>query len=344
MRIAELIAPGRFRLVEAPAPEPAPGEVQVRVSVVGVCGSDLHSFCEGRVGDAPCCYPMVLGHEPAGMVVKAGAGVRGWQAGDRVALEPAIYCYHCEFCRSGHHNVCANLRFLSQPGDPGFFRDLVNLPAANLLALPPDIGLREATMFEPLAVVLHALRLAQLQRGETAAVFGAGPMGLLTVAALKLSGAGRIWAIEPVAHRRQMALAAGADAALDPAGGDAARQILADTANRGADVAIDCATKDGSIADSLRVTRSAGRVAVVGIPSELRTELDFHVMRRKELTLLHVRRSNGESRQALDLLREHAGLFAPMITHARPLEEIEAAFAMLAAYAHGVGKLVMQLN
>ena len=93
---------------------------------------------KARVGDTPCEYPMVLGHEPAGTVVKTGAGVTGWQPGDRAALEPALYCYHCEFCRSGHHNVCANIRFLSNPGHPGFFREFVNLPVANLLAIPPD--------------------------------------------------------------------------------------------------------------------------------------------------------------------------------------------------------------
>jgi len=134
MLIAELTAPRAFRLAQQTIEEPGPGEVQVRVRAVGICGSDLHSYAEGAVGDSPCVYPMVLGHEPSGTVVRTGTGVTGWAAGDRAALEPAIYCYHCEFCRSGRHNVCANIRFLSTPGHPGFFREIVNLPAANLLA------------------------------------------------------------------------------------------------------------------------------------------------------------------------------------------------------------------
>lgn len=217
MRVAELIARRRFRIAELPLPDPAPGEVQVRVGAVGICGSDLHAYVEGGVGDTACLYPMVLGHEPAGTVVRSGAGVTGWAPGDRAACEPAIYCYHCEYCRSGRHNVCARIRFMSMPGEPGFFREYVNIPAANLLPIPAQISLPLATVAEPLAVALHSMKFAAIRLGETAAVFGAGPIGLLTVACLRLAGAGRIWSVDPVAHRREMARQAGADAAIDPA-------------------------------------------------------------------------------------------------------------------------------
>jgi len=122
MRVAELYQPHQFRLVERPASDPAPGEVQVRVEACGICGSDLHYFAEGGICGTPNVYPMVLGHEPTGSVVKAGPGVSGWVPGDRVALEPAVYCYHCEQCLSGHHNLCAHLHFLSAPPIPVFTR------------------------------------------------------------------------------------------------------------------------------------------------------------------------------------------------------------------------------
>lgn len=342
MKVAELVAPGKFQLVDQPVREPAPGEVQVRVHSVGVCGSDLHNFLEGSVGDTPSSYPMVLGHEPAGTVARIGAGLTGWQPGDRVAIEPAVYCYHCEFCRAGRHNVCAHIRFMSMPGDPGFFREYVTVPAANLLPLPESLGLREATLFEPLAVVLHSMEFARPQPGETAAVFGAGPIGLLTVAVLKILGAGRVWAVEPVEHRRALATAAGADATLDPSAAEPALTILRETGNRGVDVAIDCAARGESMNQCLRATRNAGRVVVTGIPSEIRVPLEFHVMRRKELAVFNVRRSNHESHQALELLREQPHRFAHMITHVRSLGGVEAGFQMLAAYANGVGKLVIE--
>src|SRR5579884_4195490 len=184
MLVAELIAPRSFRLVSRELPDPGPGEIQVRVAAVGICGSDLHAYGEGAIGDTPCRYPMVLGHEPAGTVIATGAGVTGWAPGDRAALEPAVYCYHCEFCRAGRHNICANIRFLSNPGIPGFFREFVNLPAANLLAIPPDLSLEMATIVEPLAVALHSLEFAALSPSDTVAIFGAAPIGLLTIASV----------------------------------------------------------------------------------------------------------------------------------------------------------------
>src|SRR5690242_6946817 len=161
MVVAELVGKRQFRLVEQPADPPGPGEVQVRVGAVGICGSDVHSYAEGAIGDTPCVYPMVLGHEPAGTVVQTGEGVTGWSPGDRAALEPAIYCYHCEFCRAGRHNICANIRFLSTPGVPGFFRERVNLPAGNLVAIPQSLSLEMATLVEPLAIALHSLKFVE---------------------------------------------------------------------------------------------------------------------------------------------------------------------------------------
>src|SRR5437868_9344126 len=216
MRVAELTDYRTFHLREDYPYDPIPGEVQVRVEAVGICGSDLHSYSEGGVGGTPCEYPMVLGHEPAGVIVKTGSAVSGWQPGDRVFCEPAIYCYHCEFCRTGHHNVCANIRFMSMPGDPGFFRDFANLPATNLLGVPAGLGLPYSTLIEPLAVALHSMKFISIQPGETAAVFGAGPIGFLTAACLKLAGAGSVWSVDPVACRRELIRVAGADAVIDP--------------------------------------------------------------------------------------------------------------------------------
>ena len=341
MLVAELISPRQFHLTEQSIEDPGPGEVQVRVDAVGICGSDLHSYAEGAVGDTACHYPMVLGHEPAGTVLKTGSGVTGWQPGDRAALEPAIYCYHCEYCRSGHYNVCANIRFLSTPGHPGFFREFVNLPVKNLLAIPPELSLELATLVEPLAVAMHSMRFAAIQPGETVAVFGAGPIGLLTIACLKVAGAGRIWAIDPVAHRRELAVHMGADATLDPTQIDDARQILADTAKRGVDCAIDCAAKEGTTNAAIRAARNGGRVVLTGIHSDAMVPFETSPMRRKELAIFNVRRSNDEAHAALELLTARMAWFAPLVTHTRPLRGIADAFTLTEHYADGVGKMVI---
>src|ERR1039457_5900442 len=263
MRAAELIAPLTFRHTDMPIDEPGPGEVRVRVEAVGVCWSDLHAYTEGAVGSTPNVYPMVLGHEPAGRIVKTGAGVTGLAAGDRGALEPALYCYHCEFCLSGHHNVCANIRFLSNPHHPGFFRELVNLPADNFLPIPTGMSFHEASLAEPLAIAVHSLRLASICPGETVAVIGAGPIGLLTIAALRATQAGRIWAVDPLAHRRELARGIGADAVLEP--GEALEEILRATGQRGVDCAIDCAAGEETTSQAAQITRNAGRVVLTGI-------------------------------------------------------------------------------
>lgn len=340
MRAAQLIAPFAFRLAEMPIEDPGPGEIQVRVEAVGICGSDLHAYSEGAVGGTANVYPMVLGHEPAGTIVKIGPDVTGLAAGDRGALEPALYCYHCEFCLGGRHNVCANIRFLSSPQHPGFLRERVNLPASNFVPMPAGMSSDHATLIEPLAVALHSLNVASIQAGETVAIFGAGPIGLLTIAALKAVGAGRIWVVEPVAHRRELAKNVGAHVALEPA--DAVREILGGTGQRGVDCAIDCAAKEHTTNHAVLVTRNAGRVALTGIHSTPLVALDGSGMRRKELTVFNVRRSNHESHAALELLAAHTDWFAPMVTHARDMDGITEAFAIASEYRDGVGKMIVR--
>src|ERR1700739_3308095 len=340
MRAAQLTAPVTFRLAVMPIEDPGPGEVQVRIEAVGVCGSDLHAYSEGAVGSTPNVYPMLLGHEPAGRIVKTGAGLTGFAAGDRGALEPALYCYHCELCLSGHHNVCANIRFLSNPHHPGFFRELVNLPAVNFRPMPTGMSFDEATLAEPLAVALHSIRLASIQSGETVAVIGAGPIGLLTIAALRAAKAARIWAVEPLAHRRELARGIGADAVVEPR--EAVEEILSGTGQRGVDCAIDCAAGEYTTGQAIQVTRNAGRVVLTGIHSSPFVPMDGSAMRRKELTIFNVRRSNHETQEALELLQAHAEWFAPLLTHTREIEQIDDAFAIASQYRDGVGKMIVR--
>jgi L-iditol 2-dehydrogenase len=340
MRAAELIEPRTFRFTEMSIPGPGPGEIQVKVEAVGVCGSDLHAYSEGAVGSTPNVYPMVLGHEPSGTIVEVGSGVTGLAVGDRGALEPALYCYHCEFCLTGHHNVCANIRFLSNPNHPGFFRERVNLPASNFAPIPADMSFQAATLAEPLAIALHSLNLASISADEHVAVIGAGPIGLMTIAALRAANVGRIWAIEPLQHRRELALQLGAHAALEPE--TALQELLRDTGSRGVDCAIDCAAGQHTTDQAVHMTRNAGRVALTGIHSTAFVSLDGSAMRRKELTIFNVRRSNHENGEALDLLRTHPDWFEPVLTHERPLDRIDGAFAIASQYLDGVGKMIVR--
>jgi L-iditol 2-dehydrogenase len=239
------------------------------------------------------------------------------------------------------HNVCDNIRFLSTPGEAGFFREFVNLPVANLLGIPARLSLAEAALAEPLSIGLHSMKFASIGIGETVAVFGAGPIGLVTIACLRVAGAGRIWAVEPVAHRREMALKMGAAVALDPNACDVASEIVKETGGRGVDCALDCAAKENTINDAIRAARNAGRVVLTGIHAGSFVPFEVSPMRRKELAIFNVRRSNHESHAAIDLLVEHTAWFAPMITHSRPLDQIAEAFRITEQYADGVGKMML---
>ena len=339
MKTAQLVGIREFQVVDREPAAPQPGEVQVKVAAVGICGSDLHNFTEGGIGDSRCKYPMVLGHEPAGVVLKTGAGVTGIAPGDRFALEPAMACGDCRMCRAGRPNLCDRMRFMSSGEIPGFFREIVNVPAHNLIPIPAHVGLREATLVEPLAVALHSLTFASLQPGETAVVFGAGPIGLLTVAALKFAGSGRVWAVEPVAHRRQMALAMGADEVLQPA--DAAQTIFRDTGGRGVDIAFDCAAGDDTVNQCIAALAKGGRLVYTAIPAQIYVPFHAPGLRKKEITFFNVYRSNHQTERARDALSDHAALFAPLVTHSRPIDEIQQAFEVAYTYADGVGKMVV---
>jgi L-iditol 2-dehydrogenase len=241
---------------------------------------------------------------------------------------------------SGHHNVCANLRFLSTPHHPGFFRELVNLPAVNFRPIPSGMSFEEATLAEPLAVALHSLRLTSIGPGETVAIIGAGPIGLLTIAALRAAKAARIWAVEPLTHRRDLARGIGADVAIEP--GEAAEEILSATGQRGVDCAIDCAAGEHTTGQAIQITRNAGRVVLTGIHSLPFVSMDGSAMRRKELIIFNVRRSNHETPEALELLDAHAKWFAPLLTHTREIEQINDAFTIASQYRDDVGKMIVR--
>jgi L-iditol 2-dehydrogenase len=196
-------------------------------------------------------------------------------------------------------------------------------------------------LVEPLAIALHSLKFVQCQPGDSIAVFGAGPIGLLTIGALKIAGAGRILAVEPVAHRRELARHMGADAVLDPNAVDSAREITADTGGRGVDCAIDCAAKEHTTNWAIRAARNGGRVVVTGIHSGCFVPFEVSPMRRKELAIFNVRRSNHESERALEMLLHRVEWFAPLVTHHRPLSDIAAAFRLVESYEDGVGKMII---
>jgi L-iditol 2-dehydrogenase len=344
MRASRLYGIRDLRLEDLPRPAPGPGEVLLKVASVGTCGSDVHYYLEGRIGDQVVTAPIIMGHEFSAWVAELGAGVEGLEVGQLVAVEPAISCGECEPCRHGHPNLCPNVRFCGTPPVDGVFAEYTRMPAENCFPLPPGFGPMEGAMLEPLGVAIHAVDLAHLRPAHTVAVLGAGPIGLLIAAVAKASGAGEVYMTEPLAYRREFALDYVADAVLNPDDTDVVAGIMRLTGGRGVDVAFEAAGAPKTPDQAAAVARIGGKVIVAGIPSDDAMTLTASTVRRKGLTIKLVRRMKHTYPRAIRLVQRGLVDVKPLATHTFPLERIAEAFEMVAAYDDGVLRAIIQVS
>ena len=233
MRLAELTAPRAIRVTDARMPTAGPQEVLVRIRAVGICGSDLHYYAEGRIGDQQLVPGHVLGHEVAGVVEALGPGAEGPPPGTPVAVDPAIHCGRCRHCAAGNPNFCARLRFFGSPPTPGALREYLSHPSHLVTPLPEDMSLAEGALLEPLGVAIHAVDLGHLAVGDAVAVFGCGPIGLLIARVAQLAGARLVCATELLPHRAAAAGGLGLPLALDATRQDIVPQIMDRTGGGG---------------------------------------------------------------------------------------------------------------
>jgi L-iditol 2-dehydrogenase len=282
MRVARLHGVGDVRVDQMDRPVPAAGESLVRVTAVGLCGSDLHWFADGGIGDAALAAPLVLGHEFAG-VVEGGP-----LDGRRVAVDPSDPCGVCEQCLEGNRNLCPAVRFTGHGRTDGGLRELHAWPTALLHPIPDRLSDADGAMLEPLGVALHAIDLAHVRVGDTVVVVGCGPIGLCMVQLARVAGAGIVIGVEPLAHRRGAAAAMGADVTCDPA--EAVARVDEITGGRGADVVLEVAGTDDAVALAVDVVRPGRRVVLAGIPSRDSTTFPASTARRKGISLVMVRR------------------------------------------------------
>jgi L-iditol 2-dehydrogenase len=323
VRAARLHAVGDMRLTEEPIPEPGPGTSLVRVTAVGICGSDLHWWGEAGIGDAVLAQPLVLGHEAAG-VIAAGPGT-----GTRVAIDPAIPCGRCRPCRDGYRNLCVRIRFSGHGTQDGALREFMTWPSHLLHPLPDSVSDAAGAVLEPLGVAVHALDLGHVRLGATVAVAGCGPIGLLLIQVLRAAGVAKIVAIEPLRHRREAAAGSGADqvaAPADVAGPDSLRELVAD----GADVTFEMAGTDDAVRLAMAAVRPGGRVVLGGIPGNDQTTFQASLARRKGLTIAMVRRMNEVYPRAIALAAAGKVTLEPLVTHRFGLDKVAEAFATAA--------------
>jgi L-iditol 2-dehydrogenase len=277
---AVLVKPGEIRLEERPVPEPGPGQVLVEVTAVGVCGSDVHYFTEGRIGDFVVEAPLVLGHEAAGVVRALGPATTGrLQPGQRVAMEPGVPCRKCQDCRAGRYNLCPDVRFFATPPVDGAFTRYVAHDEDFCYPLPDTLSDDAGALLEPLSVAVWAARKAKLKPGDRVIVTGAGPIGLLNASVARAAGAAEVIVTDIEPGRLELARKMGATSTLDAStAGEALRDL-------GADALVECSGAPAALEAGLHGLRGGARAVVVGMSAEGRAPILLSHLQSREIEL-----------------------------------------------------------
>ena len=324
---------------------PGPGQVLLRVKATGICGSDLHSYVDARIGDTGVKAPLILGHEFSGVVEAVGA--EGWggtfelvRPGMRVAVDPAQPCGRCEMCEEGHPNLCRRLHFCGNFPDGGSLCEWMHMPAHSCFPVPDALDDAEAALLEPLGVALHAVDLARLRVATSVAVIGAGPIGLLILQVARLAGAEPVFISDKLSWRLAAAKRYGGTP-VAYGKGEAVEGVRKATGGRGVDVAIEAAWGDASVGEAAEMARAGGRVVLVGIPSEDRLEMKHSTARRKGLTILVNRRMKHVYPRAIQLVEKRRVDLLGMVSHRFPLRRAPEAFRLNASYRDKVVKVVI---
>jgi len=344
MKAVKWFASRDLRLVDVDKPVPKPHEALVRVESVGICGSDLHYYEHGRIANTCITEPLILGHEYAGTVMDVGAEADRSLVGKRVAVEPGIPCLNCEWCRRGQSNVCLNMFFPGGPGCDGALCEYTTVHAGFCFPVPDLLTWGEAVMIEPLAVAVHAVELANLQTGETVAVLGLGPIGLLTAQVGKFGGAGYVFGTDLQDYRVDAGTRNGVDYAFNAITMDTVDGILRETDGRGVDVAFDMARSSETLSLAFKVVRPGGRCVLAGISGQEHDPIPVTVARRKELNVQWCRRSKDNYPAAISLVESGKIEVRSLVTHSFPLERADEAFELVSNFEDNVLKATIDRN
>jgi L-iditol 2-dehydrogenase len=285
MKQAIMTGIGKLEMHEVDIPQVKPDEVLVKVEYVGICGSDLHYFESGAIGEYVVKPPFVLGHESGGTVVEIGEKITHLKVGDKVALEPGKTCGHCEFCREGKYNLCPDVIFFATPPVDGTFQEYVAHEAGLCFKLPENMDTMEGALIEPLAVGFHAAMQGDARIGQSAVVFGSGCIGLVSLLALKAMGVGDVYVVDVLQNRLDKALELGATGVINAADGDAVAALLEKLGKRGCDLAIETSGAEICAQQTFSVVKKGGTVVMVGYNPSGKVTLPMSLAMDKEVTI-----------------------------------------------------------
>jgi L-iditol 2-dehydrogenase len=330
----------------AKVPEPTikkDDEVLLKVEVVGVCGSDVHYYETGRIGSQIVEYPFVVGHECAATVKAVGRAVTRVKVGDSIVVEPAIACNNCDQCKQGRKNTCRNLRFLGCPGQAGgCLCEYIVMPGDCCFPINGKITFEQGVLCEPLAIGVYAVKQACLPENAAIAILGSGPIGLSCLVSARAENVNTCYVTEKIEERVEAARKNGATWVGNPNKEDIVKAILK-LEPAGVDVVFECAGQQETIDEAVELLKPGGKLMLVGIPRLERISFMIDKIRRKEITIVNVRRQNDCTQTAINLIAGGKINVDFMITHRFKLEQAQRAFDMVAEYRDGVIKALIEL-
>ena len=318
-------------------------DVMLKIRAVGVCGSDVHYYETGRIGSQIVQYPYAVGHECSAEVVQMGPEVKNLKAGQLVAVDPLIACGHCDQCLAGRVNTCRNQKFLGCPGQvAGCLSEYIVMPEASCFTIDERVSAGQAVLSEPFAIGVYAAKQAGLTPDCRIAILGAGPIGLSVLEAAKALGVKTAYMTEIIPERIEAANKAGAGYVSNPTKEDVVSEILA-REPLGVDVVFEAAGQQETLDQAVEMLKPGGRLMVIGIFREDRISFVPDKVRRKEITVVNVRRQNECTRQALDWIADRTADLDYMITHRFAFEDTDKAFDLVANYKDGVIKALIEM-
>ena len=325
MKVAVMLGIGKMGFEERDIPQPKDDEVLVKLEYVGICGSDLHYYESGAIGDYVVKPPFVLGHEPGGTVVEVGKNVTHLKVGDRVALEPGKTCGHCEFCKTGRYNLCPDVVFFATPPVDGVCQEYVAHEAGLCFKLPDNVSTMEGALIEPLAVGFHAARQGGAQAGQVAVVTGAGCIGLVSMMALKAMGVSKVYSVDVMDKRLDKALELGADGVINGSREDAVKKVMELTGGMGCDLVIETAGTEITTRQAVQMTKKGATIVLVGYSKTGEIKMPISLALDKELTFKTVFRYRHIYPMAIDAVASGRVNLKGIVTNEFALDDIQEA-------------------
>jgi L-iditol 2-dehydrogenase len=333
----------QMEMTTSPEPEILTRDaVKIKLASIGVCGSDIHYYSEGKIGTQVIEYPFAVGHECSGTVVEIGSEVTHVKTGDLVVVDPAIHCGHCDQCLAGRPHTCRNNKFLGCPGQvEGCLSEYIVMPSFTCFPVTGKMNAVQAALIEPFSIGVYAVKLAEIETTETSAViFGAGPIGLSILLKLLADDIKNVGLVEPLEYRLEKAKEIGVRYVINPERQDVEMEVKKQEELL-VDVAFEASGEQDAVNNAVKILKPGGKLVLVGIPPSAQYTFDMDLMRRKELTIINVRRQNHCVEEAIDMVVSGKADVEKMVTHHFSLEETGTAFDIVAGYKDGAIKAMI---